>query len=117
MAETKLRGISVLHRRGLPRFAEKAEYIGRPSPLGNPFMIGTNGTRDEVIERYKCWLLVALTSDMDMYKKVGEEFDRLCRKYKDDGVLRLVCWCAPLRCHGDVIADFIEDRVHGRDLW
>ena len=32
------------------------EYIGRPSPLGNPFMIGRDGTRDEVIAKYRVWL-------------------------------------------------------------
>ena len=31
-------------------------YIGRPSLLGNPFQIGTHGTRDEVIAQYRVWL-------------------------------------------------------------
>jgi hypothetical protein len=32
-------------------------YIGRPSKWGNPFVIGRDGTRDEVIARYEAWLL------------------------------------------------------------
>jgi hypothetical protein len=32
-------------------------YIGRPSLFGNPFEIGTHGSRDEVIDKYKSWLL------------------------------------------------------------
>ena len=31
-------------------------YIGRPSPLGNPFEIGRDGTRDDVIAKYALWL-------------------------------------------------------------
>lgn len=32
-------------------------YIGRPSKWGNPFVIGKHGTRDEVIQRYREWLM------------------------------------------------------------
>jgi hypothetical protein len=28
-------------------------YIGRPSKWGNPFQIGRDGTRDEVIAKYR----------------------------------------------------------------
>jgi hypothetical protein len=31
-------------------------YIGRPSLVGNPFRIGRDGTREEVIVRYRTWL-------------------------------------------------------------
>ncbi|MFN0122019.1 MAG: DUF4326 domain-containing protein [Blastocatellia bacterium] len=31
-------------------------YISRPSLLGNPFHIGTHGTRTEVIAQYRVWL-------------------------------------------------------------
>ena len=30
----------------------QGEYIGRGSPLGNPFVIGVHGTRKEVIDKY-----------------------------------------------------------------
>ena len=32
-----------------------ARYCGRPSPLGNPFVIGRDGTRDEVCDKYEAW--------------------------------------------------------------
>jgi len=32
-------------------------FIGRGSPWGNPFHIGRDGTRAEVIEKYRQWLL------------------------------------------------------------
>ena len=31
-------------------------YIGRPSVLGNPFKIGADGNRHEVIEKYRKYL-------------------------------------------------------------
>lgn len=118
MAETKLKSISILNKRDRPfRFHETVEYIGRPLPLGNPFKIGSDGGRDEVIEKYRNWLVNRLTGACFSDTDTVAEFDRLCRKYEDERVLRLSCWCAPLRCHGDVIADLIEDRVHGRALW
>lgn len=67
-----------------------AVYIGRPSAWGNPFAIGTQGTREEVIRKYEEWLLAR---------------PELVRKVKDE--LRgkhLVCFCAPAPCHGHVLA-------------
>lgn len=65
-------------------------YIGRPSVWGNPFVIGRDGTRTEVIAKYEQWLLAqpALV-------------DR-CKRELHDKVLG--CWCAPHACHGDVLA-------------
>ncbi len=31
-------------------------YIGRPGPYGNPFTIGRDGTREEVIAKYRAWI-------------------------------------------------------------
>lgn len=92
------------------RNGSKGEYIGRPSPLGNPFKIVECGGREKVIAAYRKWLRVALMNpDRDMYKKVNEEFARLELKLFEEGHLTLLCWCSPLPCHGDVIADFLEN--------
>ena len=34
-----------------------AVYIGRPSKWGNPFVIGKDGTRQEVVQKYKDYIL------------------------------------------------------------
>jgi hypothetical protein len=31
--------------------------VGRPSKWGNPFVIGRNGSRDEVIAKYRAWIV------------------------------------------------------------
>lgn len=81
-------------------------YIGRPSVLGNPFAIGRHGTRDEVIAKYRTWLWQSMSHGSPEL----QEIDRLAEKLITDGGLTLVCWCAPLKCHGDIIADAIHWR-------
>lgn len=34
-------------------------YVGRPTKWGNPFKIGVNGTREEVINKYKNYIYKA----------------------------------------------------------
>lgn len=80
------------------------EYIGRPSPLGNPFVIGRDGTRDEVCDKYAQWLSDTTVLNLEQTPQV-RELRRLFNKLVDDGSLTLVCWCAPQRCHGDEIKD------------
>jgi len=65
-------------------------YIGRPSIWGNPFTIGPDGTRIEVIEKYRDYLLnnPKLLAALPMLRgKV------------------LGCWCAPKSCHGDILVE------------
>lgn len=69
---------------GLP---EGAIYVGRPSKWGNPFRIGYDGTRDEVISRYENYL-----GESGLIDDIAE------LRGKD-----LVCWCAPKPCHADVL--------------
>jgi hypothetical protein len=85
-------------------------YIGRPSPLGNPFTHkpGTTAqivvaSRAEAVDRYRDWL-------REQWRTGGpakDELIRLAHIYRDTGQLTLMCWCHPLRCHGDVLADVI----------
>jgi hypothetical protein len=64
-------------------------YIGRPSKWGNPFKIGPDGTREEVIAKYKEW-----------FKKQPE----LTNSITELKGKVLGCWCKPHSCHGDFLA-------------
>lgn len=68
-------------------------YIGRPSIWGNPFVIGIDGTREEVIKKYRAWIL--------QNPKLLAELHTLKGKV-------LGCYCAPLPCHGDVLQELAE---------
>lgn len=83
-------------------------YVGRPSPLGNPFRIGSDGSRKEVIQKYRQWLSIQLE---DEFSPQSIEISRLVDEVKRCGILKLLCWCAPLPCHAEVIRDVIVRRV------
>jgi hypothetical protein len=65
-------------------------YVGRPSKWGNPFVIGRNGARAQVIAKYRAWIV-----QQPALMKALEEL-----RGKD-----LVCWCAPEACHADVLLE------------
>lgn len=69
-------------------------YIGRPSKWGNPFTIGRDGTRAEVIEKYRGYI----SHRKDLLSQLGELKGK-----------RLGCFCAPLACHGDVLRELVDD--------
>lgn len=78
------------------------EYIGRGSPLGNPVPINNEigDTRSVVIAKYKVWLDQKIADEDPV---VCNELNRLAHIAMQDKPLRLVCYCKPQACHGDVI--------------
>ena len=47
---------AVSNARKVGKHRAGAVYIGRPSVWGNPFSIGKDGDREEVIAKYIAWL-------------------------------------------------------------
>lgn len=68
-------------------------YIGRPSKWGNPFEIGRDGTREEVIEKYRTWIV----AQPELMAALPELRGKV-----------LGCWCAPKACHGHVLAELVD---------
>lgn len=68
---------------------DDAVQIGIPSEYGNPFVIGRDGSRKQVIEQYKFWVL----NQPKLIRKIRSEL-----KGKS-----VVCFCSPKACHGDII--------------
>jgi len=73
-------------------------YIGRGSAFGNPFRIGKDGTREDVIWKYIKWI--------QFQPKIREEI------YKLPSEAILGCYCAPQNCHGDIIIKIWKDLHH-----
>jgi hypothetical protein len=67
--------------------------IDRRSIWGNPFVIGPDGTRHQVIEKYRAWIQTQphLMAQVPMLK--GKT---------------LGCWCKPQACHGDVLVELVH---------
>lgn len=72
-------------------------YIGRPGVFGNPFVLTKKTTRAEVIRKFGIWFT----------KKLAQDPDYKAQVHKLKGKV-LGCFCAPLPCHGDVIAQYLE---------
>lgn len=78
-------------------------YCGRPSIYGNPFEIGRDGNRDEVISKYKSYF----------YKKIEDPFfNNQILKLKDKVIS---CWCKQpnkqVACHLDIIANYLDNEI------
>jgi hypothetical protein len=81
-------------------------YIGRGngraglkrSKWANPFKVGKDGSRDEVIAQYRAYL---------------DEHPDLLRAIPELVGKRLGCWCAPESCHGDVLAALANAYARG----
>ena len=92
----------MIHIENLRTYCGEGVYIGRPSPLGNPFKIGKHGTRNDVIAAYRVWLWKQIHARNDVYRELLRlvELSRV-------GDLTLICWCKEpnqeIACHGDVV--------------
>lgn len=75
-------------------------YIGRGSPLGNPFPIehGTDKDRDHVIEKYREYFHSQIVTNPEMSKYLESLRG-----------LKLGCHCKPAACHGDIIAEYLNN--------
>ena len=82
-------------------------YIGRSnsfyhlpaSPFANPFPITVNQNRDAVLEKYEAYIRAKLGKEMSLKIQLIHLAD----------ANRLVCWCAPLPCHGDILVKIMKE--------
>jgi hypothetical protein len=78
-----------------------AVYVGRANPrrglaesaFANPFRVDVDGSREDVIEKYRSWLL----GRQDLLLRLPELRGR-----------RLACWCSPEPCHADVLVGLVD---------
>lgn len=88
-------------------------YIGRgndpvtnlPSKWGNPFLLGRDGTRFEVIKKYREWIVKQPNLMASLPELKGK---------------KLGCWCGSKACHGDVLAELAnppESKDKGSNIF
>ncbi|KKN77095.1 hypothetical protein LCGC14_0364360 [marine sediment metagenome] len=73
--------------------------IDRSTEMGNPFRIGRDGTRKEVIAKYREWAPKQPWFQLALKRIRGKIIG---------------CWCAPRPCHGDILAEFADMEA---DQW
>jgi len=89
------------------------EYIGRKSCLGNPYHIGRDGNRKEVIRKYRSWLWKQITNENE---RVVSELVRLIGLARRAEGVVLLCHCSPKACHGDVVIACME-WAYSQAVW
>jgi uncharacterized protein DUF4326 len=72
--------------------AIRRKIPGSDGRWGNPFVVGKDGSREEVIAKHKAWLLSP--ENKELMSQIHELKGKV-----------LGCWCAPLPCHGDMLAE------------
>lgn len=72
-------------------------YIGRGTPFGNPYVIDKENDRDEVVRKFRIYFEERLKMDREFRRKVE------ALKGKTLG-----CHCMPMKCHGDVIIEYLD---------
>jgi hypothetical protein len=82
-------------------------YIGRGSPLGNPYRINHRTTREEAIAKYAEYLPEKIKAKD---KPICNELNLIWQMAKR-GNVNLVCFCKPEACHGDVIKKLVEEKL------
>lgn len=79
-----------------------AVYIGRGSKWGNPFRIGLDGDRAAVVAKHARWL---------------RRQHHLLRALDELRGRDLICFCAPLACHGDLLSRLANASREERIAW
>lgn len=74
-------------------------YIGRGSKWGNPYKIGIDGTRYEVIERYKYYIV----TNQELLNSLHELRGKI-----------LGCYCKPKKCHGTILLELLNDKYYDK---
>jgi Domain of unknown function (DUF4326) len=105
--------IKVVNKRSY-KPTESDFYIGRGSVLGNKYYHGNSSfnvvkveSREEAIRLYEVWLRQKIK---EKDKDICGELNYILRAARKENV-QLICYCAPLSCHGDIIKKVIEEKL------
>jgi len=101
MSNSKATVINIREINNLSQWLENPNniYIASPNfPLFNPYRIGIDGTRTEVINKYKSYIAKRISDS-------PSTFIPILRSLKGK---TLGCCCHPLPCHGDVLINLVN---------
>lgn len=90
---TKKYGLNIINCAAAAKQAQKeGRFVNvmRPSKWGNPFVIGRDGTRTEVLEKYRTYIL----GRPDLVAALPELKEKI-----------LGCCCLPMPCHVEILVE------------
>lgn len=96
---------TTVHNLRCERLGEGDVRIDRATRWGNPYLISPGYDRDRVVDSFRDYL-----ADRLRREEWQGGYEPLPLRAALRGLVgkRLFCWCAPLRCHGDVLAEYAE---------
>lgn len=83
-------------------------YIGRGSPLGNPWPITKTASRDAVCDQFDEYLREMIQKGD---KRICDALNEIAHAVQTYDQVELVCFCAPRRCHGNSIRNTINKAL------
>lgn len=89
------------------RCGDVGEYVGRPTPLGNPFTVEEVG-RERACDLYADWFGRVVREGPAGWPACWIQLERLRQIHREGGQLVLTCWCWPRRCHAQTIKEWLE---------
>lgn len=84
--------------------------LGNPftdKPVGKTLAIFQSKSREEAIEKYSSYFDAQYGRNKEFTKIVDEIYE----KYRNGEDIYLECYCHPLPCHGDIIAQKMQQRL------
>ncbi len=89
---------------------DKGIYVGRPTILGNPFILERESDRNAILQQYDTYLMKELENkEGAIYTEIHRIADML---YEQN--IKLICSCSPKACHADIIAREVVN-IHNKD--
>lgn len=76
----------------------KERFPKHSSPFHNPYKIGKDGTRNEVLDKYREYIVKKLNVEPTLVNSLMELRGK-----------NLGCWCHPEPCHGDILLELIKN--------
>lgn len=84
-------------------------YVGRGSPLGNPYPITDHQSRDCVCDKYDTYLIAAVE---DRHKRIVDALNEIAHVVLNGRDVNLQCYCQGKRCHAQSIKKIIEGKIN-----
>lgn len=79
-------------------FINKERFPKTKSDWANPYKVGTHGDKEEVLHMYEEYM----RNRLEVEPELKERLKALRGKC-------LGCWCAPEKCHGDVLIRLLQE--------
>lgn len=92
-----------IYKHDFDMYIGRANALHKDAPFGNPFKLAnsTDEERTRELDKFKRYFLARIEADADFRRQV------MALKGK-----RLGCYCKPLACHGDIIAEWVDANVN-----